>query len=212
MPAVLATPAPRHAVVLNGGSASAPPFPLPSNALVVAADSGYLSATLLGLTVDVLVGDFDSLPPEALQEAQDRGVAIERHPVAKDATDLEIAIAAAVARGAEDVLIVGGGGGRFDHLVANVLTLVSEEWRRVRLRAWMDGSLVTVVRDEVALVGVAGQTLTLLPAAGPATGIVTTGLRYPLDDETLTRYDLVRPVEGNPFTWETPVQGRSASP
>ncbi|MCU1346500.1 MAG: Thiamine diphosphokinase, partial [Acidimicrobiia bacterium] len=56
--------------------------------MIIAADSGLHSATELGLAVDVVVGDMDSVLPEALRDAGVAGTEIVRYPPEKDATDL----------------------------------------------------------------------------------------------------------------------------
>src|SRR6476661_2130701 len=71
---------------------------LPTAADVVAADSGLGVATALGVHVDHLVGDLDSVDPAAVAAAEAAGTTVDRHPAEKDATDLELAIDAAVAR------------------------------------------------------------------------------------------------------------------
>ena len=81
-------------------------------ALVIAADSGAVHAKAAGLTIDIAVGDFDSIPPMLLVELESAGVKIERHPAVKDATDLELAIDVAIREGADVITIVGGHGGR----------------------------------------------------------------------------------------------------
>ena len=108
------------AVILAGGSLRTTPS-LPPDALVVAADSGYDHRTFLGLDVDVLVGDMDSISPEGLAHATRTGVAIERSEPDKDATDLELAIDAAAKRGATTLILVGGEGGRLAQLLGNAL-------------------------------------------------------------------------------------------
>ena len=91
---------------------------VPADALVIAADSGIEHAQALGLRVDVAVGDFDSVSADALHRAEAQGAVLERHPAAKDATDLELALDAAVRRGAGRIVVLGGHGGRVDHLLA----------------------------------------------------------------------------------------------
>src|SRR5262245_26352321 len=88
---------------------------LDRSAFVIAADSGLDHAAALGFTADVVVGDLDSVTPDALAEARARGADVEPHPAEKDETDLELALRKAVALGARRVTVIGGGGGRHDH-------------------------------------------------------------------------------------------------
>jgi thiamine pyrophosphokinase len=108
-----------------------------------------------------------------------------RHPEDKDATDLELALDAVADRGFDSVLVVGIHGGRSDHLLANALLLASPRYAGLRVHAHLGNADVIVVRDEAVLPGPAGRLCSLLPLGGAAEGVTTTGLRYPLRDETL---------------------------
>jgi thiamine pyrophosphokinase len=178
------------AVVVAGGD---PPSPhaaddLPADAYVVAADSGLDVAVSLGLRADLVVGDLDSVSELALASARHAGTTIERHPVAKDRTDLELALGHALAVGPARVVVIGGAGGRFDHVLANVLQLAHEDYGDVAMEARYGTARITVVRGgrgEHVLRGRAGSLLTLLPVLGPARGVTTVGLVYPLHDDDL---------------------------
>ena len=98
---------------------------LPRGAWVVAADSGLEQVHAHGLTAHLLVGDMDSVRTETRQQAVQLGTVVEQHPTDKDATDLELALAAATSAGATRMLVVGAGGGRLDHFLANVLLLAA---------------------------------------------------------------------------------------
>jgi thiamine pyrophosphokinase len=158
---------------------------LPDDALIIAADSGVDHALALGVRVDLVVGDLDSADPQALEAAVAAGAEVDRHPAVKDATDLELALLAARDRGARDIVVVGGHGGRLDHLLANALLLASPSLTGVRVRARMGDAEITVVHDRADLAGRAGGLCSLLPVGGPAHGVVTEGLTYPLHHETL---------------------------
>ncbi len=175
-------------VVVAGGPAPDPSAALavPLGARVIAADGGLEHAVALGLDVAVAVGDFDSVSPDALATAEAVGVRVERHPAEKDATDLELALDAAVALGARRVVVLAGDGGeRLDHLVAALLLLASPRYESVELDAMIGTTSVHVVRDHRALAGEPGDLVTLLAVNGPAHGVTTTGLAYPLCAETL---------------------------
>ena len=172
-----------HAWVVAGGE---PPEPallgeLAPPQLVVAADSGADVARGLGLVPDVIVGDFDSVTPAGAAAAREQ----RRFPADKDATDLALALAEARDRGAASVTVLGGAGGRLDHLLANVAVLASEDLAGVRVDALMGAARLWVVRGSRTIGGAVGQVVTLLAHGGPATGVRTTGLRWALAGETL---------------------------
>jgi thiamine pyrophosphokinase len=144
-------------------------------------------APALGLRVDRIVGDFDSADAGAVDAAVAAGAVIERHPAAKDATDLELAIDTAARSGASRIIVVGGGGGRVDHLLANMLLLASPQWASFEIEAWFGPHVIVVHggRGPRAVQGAPGSIVTLLPVGGAARGIVTDGLEYPLTREDL---------------------------
>jgi thiamine pyrophosphokinase len=161
---------------------------LPAGAGVIAADSGLGVAAALGVPVDLLVGDLDSADPGLVEAAIASGTTVERHPAEKDATDLELAFDAALARGARRIVLVDGGGDRLDHLLGNLALLGSTALAGVRLEAYVGTARLAVARGgepPVDISGPPGSLVTLLALGGPARGIVTEGLRYPLRGEEL---------------------------
>lgn len=158
---------------------------LDPGALVIAADSGVEHAQALDRHIDVAVGDFDSVAPHALEQAEAAGARLLRYPPDKDATDLELALDVAAARGATHVTIVGGHGGRLDHTLANLLLLGAARFATFELDAWFGTGHVTVIRRVARLEGAPGAYVSLLAVDGPAQGVSTSGLRYPLHDALL---------------------------
>jgi thiamine pyrophosphokinase len=179
----------RVAVVIGGGGLPAVSVPnlgeLGEDPLVVAADAGLAGARALGLAVDLVVGDMDSVDPALLAAAEAAGTEVERHPAAKDATDLDLALDAALARGADRLVVVTGTGDRFDHALAVALSLAAGRLARAAVEAWIGPAHLWVVRDRLAFGGQPGMLVSLIPAHGPARGVTTTGLQYPLRGEDL---------------------------
>lgn len=174
-------------VVVTGGEPVDPAHlrDLPAGARVVAADSGIDHAHALGLVVDLAIGDFDSVSPEGLVRVDESGATVQRHPVAKDATDLELALDAALSFGPAHIHVLGGHGGRLDHLLANALLLAAPAYAGATITAQMGTARVSIIRRRAELQGPLGDTVSLLPLHGRATGVRTTGLLYPLVDEDL---------------------------
>jgi thiamine pyrophosphokinase len=162
--------------------------------IVVAADGGARGALALGLSIDLWVGDADSLGEEELARLARSGVPIERSPTDKDESDAELAILAAGRLGSTDLTVLGAlGGPRLDHAIANIGLLAHRSLTGRRARLLDIAARValytapTAAGDpvEVDLGGRVGDTVSLLPFGGDVVGVTTTGLRYPLDDEDL---------------------------
>jgi thiamine pyrophosphokinase len=162
--------------------------------LVVAADGGARHADALGVGIDVWVGDGDSLGVDGVEALVAGGVAVERADPDKDESDTELAVMAAVARGATRLTIVGAlGGPRIDHALANVALLALDVLGGFDVRLVADDARVRLVRAPepdgslaiVELTGAVGDLVSLLPLGGSVVGVRTSGLRYPLRDEPL---------------------------
>ena len=83
--------------------------------------------------------------------------------------------------------MVGGGGGRLDHLVGGLLALAGDACAHASVRAHLGSTRIFVVRpsSRVELRGRPGELVTLLAVHGAAHGVTTDGLLYPLHAETL---------------------------
>ena len=176
-------------VVVSGGDAPAPRAALavPLGSPVIAADKGLEHALALGVDVTAAVGDFDSASPEAVAVAEAAGVRVERHPEEKDATDLELALDLAMTMSPRRILVLASAGGRLDHLLSAALLLASERYARAQIDAFVGEARVHILRGEreLELEGEPGELVTLLAVNGPAEGVTTEGLAYPLRGETL---------------------------
>ncbi|HEX2141259.1 MAG TPA: thiamine diphosphokinase, partial [Candidatus Limnocylindria bacterium] len=162
---------------------------LQDEALVIAADGGAGWLETLGRTPDLLVGDLDSIDPRLLADLERTGVAVERHPADKEASDAELALLRAAEAGDEVVLIGALVGLRLDHELANLLLIADRRWRDALddLRIVRGRTLVRALHggESLAVEAAPGSTVTLLPIGGDAEGVRTAGLRYPLDGDAL---------------------------
>ena len=156
--------------------------------LIVAADGGTLALERWNFVPHAIVGDLDSLGVDRAAEFAALGVTVVPYAAEKDESDLELAIAYAIAAKADDIVLLGIlGGARFDHEIANTLLMAADEFRGRKLRAVHGGTTVRVLHggDTLELGGAAGDLVTLLAVRGDAEGIRTHRLKYPLGRETL---------------------------
>jgi thiamine pyrophosphokinase len=170
------------AVILAGGRLAPAPHlaPLVEGAeVVLAADSGLRHARTLGLTPDLVVGDFDSVSRGDLEAFP--GLPRVRHPVRKDELDLELAIAVALERSASELVILGAFGTRLDQSLACLL--IAARLRRqgmaVSLHDGERDAFPLTAGDRLSLDLPAGMVFSLLALESGVCSV--SGAEYPLD-------------------------------
>ncbi len=192
-----------HYVIFTGGQFN--PHPLFQKILqeadtIIAADSGADTAVLQNIFPSVVVGDMDSLSQKTQKLLQQHGSIFSNMPTTlvsvpfgktrpptpseKDQTDTELAIAYALQHGATKITILGGiAGNRLDHIIANILLAtmypIPMQFLSVNQIAWVGkGPTKQVISGEK------GDTLSLIPLSQKVEGITSTGLYYPLTNDT----------------------------
>jgi thiamine pyrophosphokinase len=155
--------------------------------LILAADGGAKHCHSLGVKPYMIIGDFDSLDEDEIEMFRKQGTKIIRHPSRKDQTDLELALLYAIEMGEEEVLVLGALGKRWDQTLANLLLPASKNFDHIVIRLIDGQQEINLIRSgqELILKGHPGDTVSLIPLWGDASGITTSGLEYPLNNETL---------------------------
>lgn len=182
----------RHIIIANGDAPTSETVQrwLRPHDCLIGADGGCRIALRLGLRLDYAIGDFDSLAEADLQQLQTLGVHLRRYPAQKDETDLELALQLAISLNASEIVVLGALGGRLDHAMANLMLLAMAGLDKIPViiaDATLEISAINARQAPMALTvkGNIGDTLSLIPFGGDASGIVTQGLQYPLRSETL---------------------------
>ena len=153
---------------------------------VIAADGGNRHALTLGIKINLVVGDLDSIEDAQRETLRVQGTQFEHFKTKKDETDLELALLRAVEQGAAEIAVVGIVGDRLDMVLANIHLLTLEALSPIRAEIWLGHQTTWLIRPPGGeFEGAAGDTLSLLPLKGDAIAITTTGLAYPLQGETL---------------------------
>lgn len=152
--------------------------------LCIAADVGYQNALKLGVKIDILLGDFDSLgtPPP------DKQLEILTVPAEKDFTDTQLAVQTALERGADDIVIIGGLSGRLDHTLSSLAILEDLSLKKVHAlitdghnRAHFLSSTSTLIPKSHF------RYLSLIAVSERVRGVSIEGCKYPLKNATLER-------------------------
>ena len=146
---------------------------------LIAADGGYTEVIAQGLKPDLAVGDFDSLGTVPENEN------VVQHPVMKDDTDMMLAVKLGFEKGYRQFFIYGALGGRLDHTLANVQTLMYIANRGGQ--GWIIGDccLTAIHNGEMRFNENAKGVVSVFCLNEPARGVSISGLLYPLEDHTM---------------------------
>ena len=150
---------------------------------IIAADGGTRHALALGLMPNVIVGDLDSLPANFEISKFENEVVL--YPKDKDETDLELAIQHALTLNSQEIIIIAALGGRLDQTLGNI-ALISD-LQPVTCNLQLNDGIEEILfcRDTCEINGTPSDLISLIPWQGEVTGIITTGLKWPLQNETL---------------------------
>ena len=129
----------------------------------------------------MIIGDLDSVTSETLNTFSK--ATIVRRPE-QETTDLHKALEYLENRGAEKVVIFGGTGERPDHFFGNMSLFLCFKGK-LDLEFIDPWCSIRLINGDMTLTGKPGQSVSLWPLSGDARGVTTTGLKYPLDNETL---------------------------
>jgi thiamine pyrophosphokinase len=147
--------------------------------LVLGADRGACYAKTLNVTLDAVIGDLDSLSDSARQSISNAEFI--SYPTGKNETDLELTLLYAKEKGADRIVIIGAMGGRMDMTIGNIMLITNTSFSSCRIEVWHGAQTGWVIKppgEDIS--GRPGDTVSLIPLGGNASGITTEGLAYPL--------------------------------
>ena len=168
-------------LIISGGDFA--PLPRPdADTFVVACDRGYAYAARCGVVPDLVVSDFDSYGGPV-----DRAAALKRLPTDKDDTDTMGAIRAAIKAGCTEGVLCCALGGRLDHTLANLQSLLFAEEHGLRLRIADPDTEAMILRDgSLRLPRREGFSLSVFALSERCRGVSIRGAKYELEDAELT--------------------------
>lgn len=156
---------------------------LKSNPFLIAADGGFALAKQLGLTPNLVIGDFDSSKrPDTTVEI------IALNPI-KDATDSACALEEAVRRGYKNIVLFGGTGlDRLDHTFANFDLCAYAKTKGTDLMLADAHHRIFILQNETAEITDAQNQYVSVFAFGGACTVSEEGFFYPLSHYTFAPF------------------------
>lgn len=156
---------------------------------VIAVDRGLKFCAEYGVAPDYIVGDFDSLPAGILEQYEKRpDITVRRLVPEKDDSDTECAMNMAMELCPDRLVLLGGTGTRFDHMLANLQLLAYAGRRGVPMCLADAHNLVTVLFGRTVLRREEqfGRYVSFFALGDEVSGLTLRGFKYPLTDHRLT--------------------------
>jgi thiamine pyrophosphokinase len=180
----------RRAIIFTNGNLS--DFSLAKKIItkedyLIAADGGVKQILKLGLIPKTIIGDFDSISITLRKKLQQFKIEWIKYPIKKDKTDFELAIDLALEKKYTQIIIFGILGDRIDHFVANVLLLakIQIENQTLKIKIFEGNQEIFVLNKKIVVTGQVGDEISIIPISEKLKGVVTEGLEYQLNNETL---------------------------
>ena len=162
----------------------------------IAADSGLVMADKLGLKVDLLLGDYDSVDKKIF-EKYNRNTKTITYPCEKDYTDTHLALKKAIEKikklqdtskdsTEDEIAIIGATGTRYDHAFTNIFVLDESLEAGIRCAIYDKNNKIYLADKsfEIRKDKQFGDYLSFAPMT-PEAGLSLSGVKYPLDRYTL---------------------------
>jgi thiamine pyrophosphokinase len=174
------------ALIIANGEACSPELLgqlLEWSPFIVVLDHAIYRVLDLGIKIDVWMGDFDQPHDVEMIRSHQHPLEIINTPD-QEKTDLNKAIEFLIERGFPAANIVWATGRRADHAITNITDLVRYK-HQIKLVLLDDYSKIFPLTGTFEKWYTAGTPISLIPV-GAVEGIETSGLKYNLNNETLT--------------------------
>jgi len=149
--------------------------------IVLAVDGAARLVREYGIRADALIGDLDSVQPVDLSFIEEQNIKIIRLRREKDETDTHTAFDYAVQAGADEIVLLGALGKRFDHSFGNVMLLTRALKRGIKAVIADEKNTLFAAQGFLRLTGKPGDIVSILPLSEGVVADGSRGLKYPLN-------------------------------
>ena len=136
---------------------------------------------------DYILGDFDSIDKKVLEKYKTQKIKINELKPEKDFTDTEEAINLAIKLKSSELVIIGAIGTRIDHVLANINVLKIALDNNIKAKIINEHNEIELINNELIIEkNNLYKYISIMPLTTQVEGITITGMKYPLENYTLT--------------------------
>ncbi len=152
---------------------------------VIAVDSGLELLDKNEISLNYIIGDFDSINKNILSKYENIAKVIKLNPE-KDFSDTHMALKLAIELKSDSIYILGAMGKRIDHALANIHILKEALENNIECKILDENNEIELITiGEKKLRNIEYKYVSLIPLTTKVEGVTLTGFKYPLNNATL---------------------------
>lgn len=152
---------------------------------VVCVNGGTKIALQHDIMPHIIIGDFDSMSEHIKERISQHKITWIQYPTDKDKSDTELAIDYLYNNSYSEIVVFGLSGSRIDHVLANILFIAYFSCKKTPITIIEGNQRLYFTANTISLPTKKGDVISLIPIKENCYGVVTTGLQYALQNETL---------------------------
>ncbi|MGG7143761.1 thiamine diphosphokinase [Clostridium nigeriense] len=168
--------------------------------LIIGADKGCEVLYKYNITPDYILGDFDSADMDIINSIESKSGEKIRFKREKDYTDTELAYNLAVEKGADEIILLGATGTRYDHSLSNLGLMLRGLKKSIKVKVIDDNNYIFLTDKSIRLKGNKGDTISFHAYCDEVKNFSIKGSKYNLRNYNLKLGDSL--TTSNEFTEE----------
>lgn len=153
--------------------------------IIIGADKGCEVLYKYDITPDYILGDFDSANDEIINSIEERAKKKITYKREKDYTDTEIAYNLAVEKGANEIILLGATGTRYDHSLSNLGLMLRGLKSSIKVKVIDDNNFIFLTDKSITLQGNKGDIISFQAYCDEIKNFNISGAKYNLSNYTL---------------------------
>ncbi len=153
--------------------------------IIIGADKGCEVLYKYDITPDYILGDFDSANDEIINSIEERAKKKITYKREKDYTDTEIAYNLAVEKGANEIILLGATGTRYDHSLSNLGLMLRGVKSSIKVKVIDDNNFIFLTDKSITLQGNKGDIISFQAYCDEIKNFNISGAKYNLSNYTL---------------------------
>lgn len=159
--------------------------------IIIGADKGCEVLYKYQVTPDYILGDFDSANEDIINSIEAKALGKIKFKREKDYTDTELAYNLAVEKGADEIIILGATGTRYDHTLSNFGLMLRGLKKSIEVKIIDDNNYIFLTDKSTILKGNKGDTISFQAYCDEVKNFNIRGSKYNLTNFNLKLGDSI---------------------